>query len=104
MLDLNDAGEGQPNALREPTPPTFAISLFIDVFAKEITPVTGTLDDLAETIRTTTASVKEKLPLLKLARFGTTAVPHTGSLRHDKNLVACTGIEGDYDAGEVSID
>jgi predicted P-loop ATPase len=104
MLDLNDAGEGQVNALREPTTPTFAISLFSDVFAKEITPVTGTLDDLAATIRTTTAPTKNQLPLLKLARFGNTPVPHTGSLRHDQNLLACSGVEGDYDAGEVSLD
>jgi predicted P-loop ATPase len=82
----------------------FAISLFADYFAKEITVVPGTLDDLANTIRTTTAPAKAQLSLLKLARFGNTPIPHTGSLRHDQNLVVCTGVEGDYDAGEVTLD
>jgi hypothetical protein len=83
---------------------TIAISLFADYFAKEITPVSGTLGDLAKTIRTTTSPAKDQLPLLKLARFGSTPIPHTGSLRHDQNLVSCTGCEGDYDAGEVTLD
>jgi predicted P-loop ATPase len=48
--------------------------------------------------------LKPQLPLLKLARFGNTAVPHTGSLRHDQNLIACTGVEGDYDGEQVSFE
>lgn len=84
--------------------PFFAVSLFHDVFAKEVTQVDGTIEDLAETIRATTAPTKAQLPLLKLARFGASRIPHTGSLRHDQNLIACSGVEGDYDGEQVSVD
>ncbi|MGH8319958.1 MAG: DUF3987 domain-containing protein [Steroidobacteraceae bacterium] len=46
---------------------------------------------------------KDKLPLLKLARFGETWTMKKGkktSLRHDANVLAVTGTEGDYD-GEM---
>ena len=38
------------------------------------------------------AREKARLPLLKLARFGSTSTSK-GSLRHDANVVAVTGIE-----------
>lgn len=43
------------------------------------------------------------MPLLKLAEFGDQA-SSKGSLRTDDNLLRCFGVEGDYDAGKVSID
>jgi hypothetical protein len=58
---------------------------------------------LAELARTTTADTKEALPWLKLARFGYGATPR-GSLRHDRNVICITGIEGDYDGGVVAFD
>jgi hypothetical protein len=53
-------------------------------------------DDLAALIRGTTASRKDHLPWLKLARFGDLRTDKN-SLRHDANVLAVTGIEADYD-------
>lgn len=60
------------------------------------------LRDLAGEIRSTTARSKEALPLYKLAAFGD-APSGAGCLRQDHNVLAVTGIEGDYDGGEVSL-
>jgi Virulence-associated protein E len=81
-----------------------AVSLLDDVFARSIRLESMTLEQLAELIRSVTKPCKPQLPLLKLSRFGSTAVPHTGSYRPDQNLVACSGIEGDYDGEVVSFD
>lgn len=62
--------------------------------AKEYTPET-----LAALIETTSAGSKAELPWLKLARFGTLRT-EKGSLRHDANVQAVSGLEADYD-GEV---
>jgi hypothetical protein len=61
------------------------------------------LADLAALIQRTSAPTKARLPWLKLARFGDTPGPG-GSLRHDRNVIACTGCEIDYDAGVMSFD
>ena len=45
---------------------------------------------------------KMACPLIKLATFGNQTTDK-GSLRHDANMLEVTGIEGDYDAGEISI-
>jgi hypothetical protein len=58
---------------------------------------------LAERIQSTTAPEKAMLPWLKLARFGNARTP-AGSLRHDRNVIAITGIEADYDGGELGLD
>ncbi len=69
--------------------------------------------DLAERIRTTTAPRKDDLPWLKLARFGTKRSPtrrdeagimRGGSLRWDPNVLAISGIEGDYDDARMSFE
>ncbi|WP_168175042.1 phage/plasmid primase, P4 family [Polaromonas sp. C04] len=44
---------------------------------------------------------KAACPLIKLAKFGDERTAR-GSLRHDANVIAISGIEGDYDAGQVS--
>jgi hypothetical protein len=62
-----------------------------------------TLDELAARIRSTSAPRKDQLPWLKLARFGN-AKTDKGSLRHDRNLIAVSGIEADYDGGLVSFE
>jgi hypothetical protein len=61
-----------------------------------------TLAELGDLLNNTVAPSKEKLPLLKLARFGTTRSP-TGSLRHDANVISVSGAEGDYDGGEMPV-
>ncbi|MFT4913332.1 MAG: hypothetical protein ACI9YM_001929 [Brevundimonas sp.] len=63
---------------------------------------TASLRDLAGLIKSTTAAEKSRLPWLKLASFGDVATDK-GALRHDANLIAVHGIEGDYDAGQVSV-
>jgi putative DNA primase/helicase len=45
---------------------------------------------------------KANMPLVKLADFGD-ARTEKGSLRHDANVTAVGGIEGDYDGGQVTI-
>lgn len=45
---------------------------------------------------------KMACPLIKLATFGNQCT-EKGSLRHDANMLEVTGIEGDYDAEEISI-
>jgi hypothetical protein len=54
---------------------------------------------LAEFVHRPVAGSKDKLPLLKLGRFGDTPTDK-GSLRYNANVLAVEGIEGDYD-GEV---
>jgi hypothetical protein len=51
---------------------------------------------LADIIRTATAASKPQLPWLKCARFGEQRSDRN-SLRHDANVLAITGIEGDCD-------
>lgn len=45
-------------------------------------------------------TAKPLMPLIKLAAFGDQRSAR-GSLRHDANLQAVTGVEGDYDAGVI---
>lgn len=62
-----------------------------------------TLAALAELVRTTDATSKETLPWLKFARFGDTRTDH-GSLRSNDNVLAITGVEGDYDGERLSFE
>jgi hypothetical protein len=50
-----------------------------------------------------TAPSKNKLPWLKLARFGDKRTDEN-CLRHDENMLAITGIEADYDGGAMTVD
>ena len=50
-----------------------------------------------------TASTKSGLRLLSLNRYGDLRT-EKGALRHDKNVIAVTGLVGDYDGGIVPID
>jgi hypothetical protein len=43
---------------------------------------------------------KEECPLIKLATFGDVQT-EKGSLKHNDNVIYLTGLEGDYDAGQV---
>jgi hypothetical protein len=61
------------------------------------------LAELAGFIRDTSRGDKKKLPWLKPARFGDVRTDH-GSLRHDDNVLAITGIAVDYDGEKVSLD
>jgi hypothetical protein len=61
------------------------------------------LEELAERVRNTSRREKKKLPLLKLAVFGTRS---TGKkcLRNDENVLGVTGGELDYDLEETAPD
>lgn len=48
-------------------------------------------------------AVKSECPLLKLARFGQKKTDK-GSLRSNENIEELFGVEGDYDAGEMSLE
>lgn len=79
-----------------------SVTQFADATSKRQTRSNVSLRQFAETIRDTRARTKGGLPWLKLARFGEVATTK-GALRHDANLTAIDGIEGDYDAGEVTV-
>jgi hypothetical protein len=80
----------------------FWVTFFDDVYARTLRGEEVTLDELSELISDTTASSKSGLPLLKLARFGTVR-SSDGSLRHDGNVTAVSGVEGDYDRGNMPL-
>jgi hypothetical protein len=61
------------------------------------------LEELADLIRRTSADTKDALPWLKLARFGDQRTA-AGSLRHNANVLAITGVECDYDDEQIDVD
>jgi hypothetical protein len=80
-----------------------AVTLFSDHAARNKRQLVVTIDELAALIRDTSAPAKDRLPWLKLARFGNARSKH-GSLRNNDNLIAITGIEADYDAEGIGFD
>ena len=77
-------------------------TMFPDLTGNSMKAGTIDLDTLGKLILGTHATEKEKLPMLKLARFGFARTPK-GSLRHDDNLLTVSGIEADYDGKTVPI-
>jgi hypothetical protein len=82
---------------------TFAATFFADKAAAQKDQRQVTVETLFNLIRDTTAPAKAELPWIKLARFGN-AVSEQGCLRHDRNVIAITGIEGDYDGERMRFD
>jgi hypothetical protein len=80
-----------------------AVTFFTDHAAAEKRQDVVSVDALAALIRDTSAPTKDDLPWLKLARFGNARTPH-GSLRHDRNVIAISGIEADYDGERIDFD
>jgi hypothetical protein len=79
------------------------ITFFKDEQAFTLMEQTVSLRELADTIAATEAPTKSLLPWLKFARFGDErSAKHC--LRHDKNLLAITGIEGEHDKGQMGFD
>ncbi|MDP3961293.1 MAG: VapE family protein [Pseudorhodobacter sp.] len=76
------------------------VTIFPNVLAASLDTKQLTLRQLARVICTQEGASKSDLPLLKLATFGDVRTVK-GSLRHDANLQSVSGIEGDYDAGEI---
>jgi hypothetical protein len=79
------------------------VTFFSDYAAQRKREAQVTLDALASSITIATAPGKNTLPWLKLARFGNKKTLK-GSLRHDDNIVAITGVEADYDGEVVAFD
>jgi hypothetical protein len=79
------------------------VTFFDDYAAQKKHERLVTLDDLVTLIRGTSAVEKSALPWLKLARFGA-AKTARGSLRHDRNVIAISGVEVDYDGERISFD
>lgn len=85
-----------------PSPLDFplAVTFFADrtASAKRCKPYT--LRQLAQLVKGTSAADKKLLPWLKLAEFGDTPTKK-GSYRYDKNVLLISGIEVDYDLGDM---
>lgn len=80
-----------------------SVTLFTDATSRTQRRKTTSLRAFAATIRQTSAGSKADLPWFKVARFGDDRTAK-GALRHDGNLAAIDGIEGDYDGGEVGLE
>ncbi len=92
---------------------SFAVTFFTSASGSRKTQEQHSLPGLAQLIASRTAPVKASLPWLKLATFGDQKTPLVqddtgrttgGSLRHDANVLAVTGIEADYDGEQVSFE
>jgi hypothetical protein len=75
---------------------TLTLTIFPDFSARTKVEHDLKLCDLADLICRHTAPKKDALPWLKLARFGERRTSK-GSLRHNANMLAISGIEADYD-------
>src|SRR5215469_5255759 len=81
--------------------PDLLVTFFDDWEARTKLEERLTLNALAERIRITTAPQKDLLPWLKFARFG--SLPSKGgSLRWNGNVLALSGVVGDYDGKRMS--
>ena len=89
-----------------PTPAqrhAFAITIFPDESAQRKKQRDVTLSGLRDLIGETTAPTRDRLPWLKLARFGKDRTDKN-CLRNNANVLRVTGVEMDYDGGVMSFD
>jgi hypothetical protein len=87
------------NALDTP----LAVTFFRNKAATTKTEELYTPRSLANRILDVTAASKDKLPWLKLSRFGDKRTDEN-CLRHDANMLAISGVEADYDGERVPFD
>jgi hypothetical protein len=86
-----------------PQPADFKYTTFDNFSALEKIEATGSWGDFVNLIKNPkNYPAKAACPWIKLATFGNGS-RHSGCLRHDANVVAVTGIEGDYDGEKLSI-
>lgn len=97
--DLLGDVHGLASALETP----LAFTVFSDLSGNIAERRQASLHDLERMVREARAKSKTALPLFKLATFGE-RLSDKGSLRHAGNLEAIYGIEGDHDAGTLSMD
>jgi Virulence-associated protein E-like domain len=79
------------------------VTFFANHAAATLTAENLTLAELAERVRNASARDKDKLPWLKLAKFGRKR-SEGNSLRNNANITEITGIEIDYDIEIVGFD
>ena len=79
-------------------------TMFADYGASEKTEQARSWDDLVKRLKTVRKIYPEKsaCPWIKLATFGDKRSPKN-SLRHDANVLAISGVEGDYDLKTLSM-
>jgi hypothetical protein len=102
----NGADKVAPDRLADqaaPEPAPVTVTLFADLAARTCVRETLTLAAFAARIDATKAPSKETLPLLKLAKLGA-AKSAGGSLGHNANIEALTGIEVEHDGEEIGFD
>lgn len=98
MDDLEDLlGPAKSSALDAP----LRVTRFLDRTAKTKIDGRVSLRELSRRIGEHVAEIKADLPWIKLAPFGNNAT-EKGSLRHNVNMLAISGVEGDYDDGDVT--
>ncbi|MBT9488835.1 MAG: AAA family ATPase [Rubrivivax sp.] len=106
-MNANSAQHPQDHAARaamsETTKPEFRYTIFPDVHANTKREYRGWTGLCTMLLEPPTHKRKDQCPLIKLATFGDIKTP-AGSLRHNANMVAVHGVEGDYDGGQVTVE
>lgn len=99
---LGIVGHFRLNTIDTPLPVRY--TTFENTAALTKTDISGSFGELVTMIKNPkTYPKKTSCPWIKLATFGDDA-RQSGCLRHDANVMTVTGIEGDYDAGLMSIE
>lgn len=82
----------------------FAVTRFPDTSALRATEQAVTFAQLCDAMASPKVyASKQNMPLIKLARFGDKATDK-GCLRHDGNVLAVSGVEGDHDAETMTVE
>lgn len=85
-------------------PLALEFSIFSDTKAAEIKRSRATWGEMVNALQAPKEHIsKDKCPLIKLATFGDKRTAKN-ALRHDDNMLAVYGIEGDYDGEEISVE
>jgi predicted P-loop ATPase len=92
-----------PTGVTGPLDQPITVTFFPNKLAQEKWQHQISLRKLADMICETSGKTKEKLPSLKLARFGDNKTDK-GCLRHDANVAAISGVEVDYDGEAISLE
>lgn len=91
----------QVSEYHNPLDRAIVVTTFADAEARTAKRHRVTLRSQAANIAARRASRKDRLPWLKLAAFGDRP-SRKGSLRHNANVIAIDGVEGDHDAGTLT--
>ena len=95
---------GDPEAQHAASAPPFALTLFDSVHATSAARSEPHVRAVRRLHRQPAAPrIERGVPLVQAARFGDHRTDK-GALRHDANVLAITGIEGDYDGGEMPLE